>query len=170
MGTADARLKLAVQFSGIPIFSPAPYLGLGHLVGGCFWRNVINFIVRTMLFYFWGWYGMIENYPINTIICITVQVWQTLHFILAESWYLKLSVLDVVFSFKKCHESNRAPKKVKVTFSLQFLYQSKPQEMLSSQQCLERNQNIFTTGSDKLDKSEICMFSVYDPHQCHRLT
>ena len=74
MGTADARLKLAVQFSGIPIFSPAPYLGLGHLVGGSFWRNVINFIVRTMLFYFGGWYGMIENYPINTIICITVQV------------------------------------------------------------------------------------------------
>ena len=78
---------------------------------------------------------------------------------------MKLSVLDVVFSFKKCHESNRAPKKVKVTFSLQFLYQSKPQEMLSSQQCLERNQNIFTSGSDKLDKSEICMFSVYDPHR-----
>ena len=93
----------------------------------------------------------------------------TLHFILTESWYLKLSVLDVVFSFKKCHESNRAPKKVKVTFSLQFLYQSKPQEMLSSQQCLERNQNIFTIRSVKLDKSEISMFSVYDPHQCHWL-
>ena len=36
MGTADARLKLTVQFSEIPIFSPAPYLGLGHLVRGSF--------------------------------------------------------------------------------------------------------------------------------------
>ena len=46
-------------------------------------------------------------------------------------------------------------KTVKVTFLLQFLYQSKPQEMLSGQQCLKRNQNIFTTRLGKLDKTEI---------------
>ena len=101
MGTDDIDLQHTVQFSG---FSFSVLLHIWVWVtwlGKFFWRNVINFIVRTMLFYFCGWYGIIENYAINTIICITVQVWQTLHFILAETRYLKLSVLDVVFFFSK---------------------------------------------------------------------
>ena len=70
MGTDDIGLKRTVQFSGILIFSPAPYLGLGHLVGRIFLEKCDQSFrsYNVVLLIFLGWYGMLENHSINTII------------------------------------------------------------------------------------------------------
>ena len=54
----------------ILIFSPASYLGLGHFVGRIFLekcdQSFCSYNVVVLIFL--GWYGMLENHSINTII------------------------------------------------------------------------------------------------------
>ena len=70
MDTDDIDLQHTVQFSGILIFSPASYLGLSHLVGKIFLEKCDQSFCsdNVVLLIFGGWYGMLENHSINTII------------------------------------------------------------------------------------------------------